>query len=250
MTEPNHWATGVVVTLAAFSLAACSETKTSNVLTAPSSASASVSQTGNGAPSGPHYNLNLIGMAKGKNPDMTGNDGHRIFVALTGRTDINLTEGDFQVTDADGTDGEAEFHLPNPVGDADGDGNDDDGLLSYSVWIRALGKPTGSASMTTCFTEFETASTWCNSGDLVVKLNRISIPSKFVDVSKQLLQVCADVNTALDVTDLQLVPIFSDLGTDYFWQYTNDGLRLAQVRFYPIATTAIGGDCTRTASTP
>jgi hypothetical protein len=250
MLHRNQLATGVAATLAALSLAACSDTKTSTALTAPSAARASVSQTGNGGPSGAHYTLNILGMAKGKNVDMTGNDGHRIFVNLTGRTDINLTQGDFKVLDANGTDGEASFQLPNPVDDADGDGVDDDGLLGYSVWVRALGKPKGSATMATCFTEFETASTWCNSGDFVVKLNRLAGGSKFVDVSAKLLQVCADVNTSLDVTDLKLVPIFSDLGTDYFWQYDNSGLRLAQMRFYPIATTAIGGDCTRTASTP
>jgi hypothetical protein len=70
---------------------------------------------------------------------------------------------------------------------------------------------------------------------------------KFVDVSKQLLQVCADVNSDPLVTDLQLVSLFSTLGTDYFWQYDNNGLRLAQMRFYPISTTAIGGTCTRVA---
>jgi hypothetical protein len=241
----THIASGVAATLAALSLAACSDAITRQPLTAPSAARASQSETGNGAPSGSHYNLNIIGMDKGKNVDMTGNDGHRIFVALNGRTDISLTEGDFQVLDANGTDGSAAIQLPNPVGDADGDGVDDDGLLNYSVWIRALGKPGGDASLRTCFTELETASTWCNSGDLVVKVSRVD--GKFVDVSKQLLQVCADVNTALDVTDLKLVPIFSDLGTDYFWQYDNNGLRLAQMRLYPIATTPIGGDCTRSA---
>ena len=46
-------------------------------------------------------------------------------------------------------------------------------------------------------------------------------------MSKQLLQVC--VNGALQ-------PIFSDANAQYFWQYDNQGLRLAQLRFYPLAT--------------
>jgi hypothetical protein len=70
---------------------------------------------------------------------------------------------------------------------------------------------------------------------------------KFVNVSKQLLQVCANVSTDPTVTTLRLVPLFSDLGTGYFWEYDNTGLKLAQMRFYPISTTPIGGDCTRTA---
>ena len=31
---------------------------------------------GNGAPSGPHYNLNIIGVDNPKTADMTGSDGH------------------------------------------------------------------------------------------------------------------------------------------------------------------------------
>jgi hypothetical protein len=110
-----------------------------------------------------------------------------------------------------------------------------------------LGKPNGSATMTSCFTEISTGTTWCNSGDLSVSLKRTAGGQKFVNVSKQLLQVCANVSTDPTVTTLQLVPLFSDLGTGYFWEYDNTGLKLAQMRFYPISTTAIGGDCTRTA---
>src|SRR5262245_14424593 len=188
----------------------------------------SVAQTGNGAPSGPHYNLNIIGVPKDLSPNFNGGNGGRIFVPLSGSTRINLTMGDFQVLDADGTDGTAAFQLPNPD---DGSGN-----LTYSVWVRALGKPGGSASMTSCFTETLTNTTWCNSGTLVVGLNRLGGGQKFVDVSKQLLQVCANVSTNPLVTVLDLVPLFSSLGTDYFWQYDNTGLKLTQMRFYPIST--------------
>src|SRR3989344_3255891 len=83
--------------------------------------SGAVAETGNGAPSGAHYNLNLIGVPKNKTADMTGNNGRRIFVPLEGKTRILLTEGDFQVLDANGTDANgASFQLPNP--DPDGDG--------------------------------------------------------------------------------------------------------------------------------
>src|SRR6478672_10536975 len=63
--------------------------------------------TGNGAPSGAHYTLNIIGVPKDKSPDFSGGNGHRIFVDLgkTGEaanTRINLSEGDFSVTDANG----------------------------------------------------------------------------------------------------------------------------------------------------
>ncbi|MGH2626782.1 MAG: hypothetical protein ACRDHY_09055, partial [Anaerolineales bacterium] len=99
----------------------------------------------------------------------------------------------------------------------------------------------------TCFTEFSTSTTWCNAGDLIVQLSKVS-PPKFIDVSKQLLQVCALVDPVTG--DLDLVPIFSSLGEDEFWHYENTGLRLAQLRFYPISTTPIGGDCTRSPHPP
>jgi hypothetical protein len=235
-------------TLAIATLAACSSDVTSPAshVEGPSLA---VSQTGNGAPSGAHYTLNIIGMAKGKTADMSNSQGHRIFVGL-GRsgdavvTNIKLTEGAFAVIDANGTDdGTATFQLPNPVDDANGDGVDDDGRLGYSVYVRALGAPTGRASLTSCYTDL--AGTWCNAGELVVPINRVSA-GKFIDVSKQLLQVCVDVDET-DVVDLELEPIFSDENTDYFWEYTNEGLRLAQLRFYPLPSAEIGGDCTRDA---
>jgi hypothetical protein len=238
-TRTGLGAVTTLVTLAALTLAGCDSSTTSPSATSPQPSKASLSLTGNGAPSGAHYNLNIIGVPKDKSADFSGGNGGRIFVDLVGSTKINLTEGSFAVLDANGTDGTAAFQLPNP--------DNGTGQLAYSVWVRALGKPGGSASMATCFTELSTATTWCNSGDLVVGLNRVAGGQKFVDVSKQLLQVCADVNSDPLVTDLQLVSLFSTLGTDYFWQYDNNGLRLAQMRFYPISTTAIGGTCTRVA---
>src|SRR3989344_4307572 len=114
-----------------------------------------VDTTGNGAPSGAHYNLNIIGVPKDKTADMTGNNGHRIFVPLEGKAKILLAEGDFQVLDANGTDSNgAKFQLPNP--DEDGDGT-----TSYSVYVRALGKPGGSAKMQSCYTDGQTGDTWC-----------------------------------------------------------------------------------------
>jgi hypothetical protein len=225
-------------TLAILTLAACDSTATAPSAT-PVPGESSLA-TGNGAPSGAHYNLNIIGVPKDKSADFSGGNGGRIFVDLVGSTKIDLTEGPYQVLDANGTDGRAQFQLPNP--------DNGTGQLAYSVWVRAGGKPGGSASMASCFTEFSTASTWCNSGELVVSVNRVAGGQKFVDVSKQLLQVCADVNVDPLVTTLQLVPLFSDLGTDYFWQYDNTGLKLAQMRFYPISTTAVGGTCTRVAT--
>ena len=109
--------------------------------------------TGNGAPSGSHYNLNIIGVDNPKNFDYntfeqqnTQGQGHRIFVPLDGNAKILLKEGDYSVLDANGTDGIAAFQLPAPD-------PENDGITTYSVYIRALGKKGGTATMSSCVEE-------------------------------------------------------------------------------------------------
>lgn len=179
---------------------------------------------GNGAPSGGHYSLNLIGVPKGKSADMTGNDGHRIFVPRDGNTKINLTEGDFQVLDANGTDGSAAFQLPSPD-------PDNDGLTTYSVFARALGKPGGSSTTTTCAIDPSDGALVCSLESMVLVRN--TGKSSFTNVSKQLLYIYADLDG--DGT-VERYPLFDDSLEDYFWEYDNTGLTLGQLRFYEIVT--------------
>ena len=179
---------------------------------------------GNGAPSGPHYGLNIIGVEKGKSPNLSGGSGHRIFVPMYATSRINLNEGEFQVLDANATDGVGAFSLPDP--DADGDG-----VTSYSVYARALGKPGGSSITTTCATDPTTGELVCSNETMV--LVRGSGSSKFTNVSKALLFVMADIDGDGDVDRL---PLFDDRLQDYFWNYDNNGLRLAQMRFYELPT--------------
>ncbi len=201
------------------------------VVLAAASTLADQATTGNGGPSGAHYNLNLIGMAKAKNvdPNSITSDGHRIFVQLgskdnTATTRISLVQGaDFAVLDYDGTDGSAKFQLPNP--DPDGDG-----ITQYSVYLRVLGKPGGKIRMTTSATD-------PNTGEIVSDVSVVSVrekgQSKFANVSAALLYIYAwifDDTTGTWV--YQRVPLFSDLLQDYLWQYDNNGARLVQVRFY------------------
>jgi len=67
---------------------------------------------GNGAPKGAHFNLNIIGLPKGKT--MSQRSGNVICVPETGSTKVLLSEGPFAVLDKNGTDGSASFQLPNP----------------------------------------------------------------------------------------------------------------------------------------
>lgn len=194
--------------------------------------------TGSGAPSGAHYNLNIIGVPKNKTADMTGSQGHRIFVPVIGKAKIMLSEGEFAVLDANGTDGNgAAFQLPNP--DVDGDGT-----TEYSVYVRALGKPGGSAKMQSCYTDGVTAETWCavdiDGGVSQIDITRTKGRSTFTNVSKDLLyvDVCLAVDLAGNCTDSVVQPLFSDDLDSYFWEYDNNGLRVAQLRFYNVETEA------------
>jgi hypothetical protein len=198
-------------------------------------ASEEATVTGNGAPSGQHYNLNIIGVPdKGKNfENYSGNDnGRRIFVSLWGKTKILLTKGDFDVIDANGTDGTAAFQLPEP--DAT-----NDGFTDYCVYIRALGKPGGTAQMYSCFFDQQTATEYCSSGGYIVDLTAHGNNNKFQNVTNQLLYVWADIDGD---GDLDRTELFSDPLDTYYWYYDNSGLKIAQLRFYPNCSTEVWAD--------
>jgi hypothetical protein len=215
---------GLLVIPALFTVG-CSEEQ-DVIPSADLSASKAALATGNGAPSGSHYNLNIIGVPKGKTADMTGSMGHRIFVNLDGNSKIMLAEGDtYQVLDANGTDANgAQFQLPNPD-------VDNDGITSYSVWARALGKPGGSSTMTTCAYDPVSMEDVCSTESLVSV--RSKGKSSFTNVSKDLLYLYADLDG--DGTT-ERYPLFDDRLEDYYWNYDNNGLKVLQLRFYEIAT--------------
>jgi hypothetical protein len=182
-----------------------------------------------GAPTGPHYNLNIIGVPKNKTASMTGNNGRRIFVKLEGNTKIYLSEGDFQVLDANGTDGDgAKFQLPNPDPDSTG-------TTWYSVFGRALGQPGGSATMTTCGTDTGTGDEYCSTFQAVFIRDK---GSTFRNVSKYLLYIYADTDGDGDPD--KRYSLFDDELENYLWSYDNDGLKLLQLRFYEVSTTVPG----------
>lgn len=196
---------------------------------------------GNGAWSGTHYSLNIIGVPNGKTADMTGNNGHRIFVALgeipNGENDngivntrIDLVKGEtFQVIDANGTDTDhrASFQLPGPcpvdwqVSDVTCETE-----AVYGVWVRALGKPGGQSTTTTCMTDPTDGADVC-SADILIRMRKTG-RSEFKNADKKLLYVYADIGDGL-----QYYPLFHDALRDYYWSYDNQGLKLLQMRFYP-----------------
>lgn len=192
--------------------------------------------TGNGAPSGAHYNLNIIGVPKAKSGDGSAG-GNVIFVNLGNKgTSTTVTSkilleqsasaGVFAVLDKDGTDGEAKFSLPAPG--------------TYSIWARALGTPGGSATMTTCATDITGAPA---DGDICSTQNEVFVrgtgKSSFRNVTANLTTINldplldADAVTACGGTTVSL---FDGCLEGYFWQYDNTGLKLLQLRFYSAAS--------------
>jgi hypothetical protein len=203
-------------------------------------------------PNGEHFNLNIIGVEKAKKVDMTDSSRHTIFVPLrTGGTlgaKIYLVPGDFTVCDGNAFDGAtncggeqiaaegAVFALPcntNPdITYTDTYGCPADPAIpkaSYAVWARALGKPGGKADMMTCATD--------PSGELecatenVLNLERLKGKSPWMPATSQLSTLVADID---EDGELETVALFANGFQDFFWSYANNGLRLAQIRFYPL----------------
>ena len=229
--------------------------------TASTITTASVATTGNGAPSGAHYNLNIIVVPKDKTATMTTGDGHRIFVQLWGGEDAVSLNGklsnqllkvnkiflqpapageSFQVLDANATDANgALFQLPADVS------------ATWTVWGRALGTPGGKANMTTCATTAGLDGILGTADDEVIcsmgtlSLDRTKGKQTFTNVSGDLLFITITVDptttatlaTCLGVTTTSTVAVslFNGCLQNYFWNYDNQGLRLLQLRFYPAA---------------
>jgi len=55
--------------------------------------------------------------------------------------------------------------------------------------------------------------------------------STFTNVTNELTSLVADINGD---TVTERVPLFYDGLVDWFWQYDNQGLKLMQLRFYPL----------------
>jgi hypothetical protein len=71
---------------------------------------------GNGAPSGYHKNLNIIGVPNDKNENYTGGNGSVVFVDRTGPTVFYVGGGDhYEIVDHDGTDGYVGANKPPSV---------------------------------------------------------------------------------------------------------------------------------------
>jgi hypothetical protein len=199
---------------------------------------------------GPHYNLNILGKEHDKTATMTGSNRHTIFVALGKNAEVTsriyLTPGPFQVCDGNAFDAAhdctgaviqekgAVFQLPCntavPEATACAEGTPS---ASYAIWGRALGKPGGSVTMTTCGTDPLTLELVCST-DNAFTFERKKGKSPFFNVTKELTTVNACFNVGTTEEFCKTLSLFDPMLEDYFWQYANKGLRHLQLRLYPI----------------
>lgn len=213
------------------------------------------------------YLLNIIGVPKEKTEDFSSDsDGRRIFVGLgeaasngkgNGKkseategisviTKIILEEGDYAVLDANGTDGEATFRLPNPG-------------TGYRITARALGKPGGSVAITTCGTDIQDGvnTDYCGSEaltfeskkgkgkkladaqDVTTELTTFDVVVSACDnlalyecLSGETVDTTVEDYNCEDYVYSGTISLFNECFEEYFWSYNNKGLKLLQLRFY------------------
>ena len=199
-------------------------------------------------------------------------------IGLIESTEAGLEADDYAVLDKNGTDKDgALLALPDPgldpyiVGE---DTTDVDTMSDYSIFVRPLGKPLGYAKITTCAEVVEsefldyfdkdgvTVLNDAAEGLAVASIEQVGIDvtfrnkgkTTFVNVTAELLTIVLKVEVWVDVNENDYVdegevetvyariPIFDDILEGEYWEYDNSGLKLLQVRFYPIQTDVSAGD--------
>lgn len=215
---------------------------------------------------GTHFNLNIIGVPKGKKVDMTDSQRHTIFVPLNtegyvdGKVQISYVRNtanpnSFEVLDGNATDENgAIIAVPYEFCQDLNAGCED--LLSYNVYAVALGKPGADGALVEAHCTYDTqvvdtsgtAGLTCEDtllmGSFTLKRETgAPKPVPITDIFRA--SGCLDLNASsvCDKGDLAFnnIWIFNIPNlTSYFWDYTNDGLKLMQVRFYPTTSGTIG----------
>lgn len=119
---------------------------------------------------------------------------------------------------------------------------------SYEVYARALGKPGGSSTMTTCATVYNEDTgnddLMCSTENVVSTRTRGK--STATEVTDELTSIVVDLCTEWAVADdgtltddciaweTTRIALFSGDTQDWFWNYSNNDMRLLQLRFYSV----------------
>jgi hypothetical protein len=175
---------------------------------------------------GPHFNLNIIGVPHGKTANMSNMDRHTVFVPMDKPCKITIQANTadptaFAVLDGNGTDGQTVIAVPYTIY----------GTLSYNVWAIALGKPNGNTHVdaTVVFDDNTYGALLQTSFDLARKNGKPTVQN----ISDIFTASGYIVNPDGTITTFDNVWVFNVPSLlDYYWTYTNDGLKLMQLRFY------------------
>lgn len=189
--------------------------------------------------SGPHYNLNIIGVPHDKTADMTGSNRHTLFVPLDTRGRVPnkvkiyfIAGEEFRVIDGNATDdNQAMVEVPHG----------DPGTVCYYAFAVALGKPMahGDTTYVNANVIFDEST-----NDVMLTLDMVSFKAVrgkgqpvVMDISNIFrVSGCIDYGPTPDgVCDVNFnnewVFNIEEL-LSYWWDYENQGLKLLQVRFY------------------
>jgi hypothetical protein len=218
-----------------------------------------IAQNNNPCPGDKEYQFNIIG-TKTKNANLNDNNGHRIFVPLTGRTSIYMT-GDtstdtglqcgnnFDVLDPNGTDGRATLLVPCDeltTGNLDPD-------VCFDVYATPLGTPGGNTDVdvvcdfdATCIAcDIDEGS--CGTGTIDFSLAGHSGKPLTKDVTGFFrASGCIDLDAnGCDAGDINFNNewIFNIAALEsYYWDYDNQGNRIVNIRFCDVEDVP-GSDC-------
>ena len=215
----------------------------------------------------PQCNGNTCSMAvllseqcKGKNGDNCSVSANTQIKLTNGGTTVD--RGAFDVVDADGTDGYAELMVADPFEDTDspcyGDSSRNTGTVcteaaSYHIFARVRGK--GQMGIALCFCDdpdIDVGSEECPADNEYCAtpgvLDSTSMKGKATDITKNLLTVCADVDGDGTTDGVGLFDNFATNDNDgidgnegevndesYFWTVDNNGVRNAELRFFPVS---------------
>jgi len=188
---------------------------------------------------GTHYNLNIIGVPKGKTADMTDSNRHTIFVPL----DRNGYAAPVKIYVMRNVDNPTQFQvLDGNACDANGATIlvpfEDYGTLSFNVYAASLGKPgyTVHVEATAEFSGNTTADLLMGSFDLprdkgkptVMNISNIFRASGWIDNCGTI-----GVQDPCDTTFTNVWVFNIPTLLSYYWDYDANGMKHMQVRFYP-----------------
>jgi hypothetical protein len=217
-------------------------------------AGTALAQNNNPCPGEKAYQVNIIGVPNEKKPDMTNNNGHRIFVPLNGVTKIYMT-GDtdpetdglqcgssFYVADANATDSNGGL-LVVPCENVNVE-SEDPGIC-FTVWATPLGTPGGRAEVDVVCTFDSTVIADLVEGSCedvplgefdfdLVRNSGQPVQKNITNFMRASGCFDEDLSGTCDPGEKTFsnIWIFNlEALQEYFWEYDNHGLRLAMIRF-------------------